>query len=141
MEKQFRKMASGKSSHSKSFYEKCYSVLRKVPKGKITTYKAIAHQLHSKAYRAVGTAMNKNPYGYSTVSSEAVRNRRSGFRGDSKRTSGFFLVPCHRVVNSDGNVGGFFSGTHKKIAMLKKEGITVVNGEIVDFEKYLHRFK
>jgi len=45
----------------KNFYEKCYEVLRKIPKGKVTIYKYIAKSLHSKAYRAVGTAMNKNP--------------------------------------------------------------------------------
>lgn len=111
-------MASGKFNHksnpSSSFYEKCYSVLRKVPKGKITTYRDIAHALHSKAYRAVGTAMNKNPYAPK--------------------------VPCHRVVNSNGKVGGFFSGTHKKVAMLKKEAIKISNGKIVDFEKKLYKF-
>jgi methylated-DNA-[protein]-cysteine S-methyltransferase len=44
------------------FYEKIYAKLRQVPKGKVTTYKALAHAVNSKAYRAVGTAMNKNPY-------------------------------------------------------------------------------
>ncbi|MDP3966627.1 MAG: MGMT family protein, partial [archaeon] len=44
-----------------NFHEKCYKILKKVPKGKVTTYKDIAKALHSKAYRAVGTAMNKNP--------------------------------------------------------------------------------
>ena len=97
----------------KLFYEKCYDILRKVPKGKVTTYKAIAKALNSKAYRAVGTAMNKNPYAPQ--------------------------VACHRVVNSDGKVGGFFSGTKKKIAMLKKEGIPIKKGKVQDFEKYLHK--
>jgi len=102
------------------FQEKCYAVLRKVSRGKVTTYKEIAKALNSKAYRAVGTAMNKNPYAH-TISPEAIRNRRSVFRGDSKRNSGFFLVPCHRVINSNGDVGGFFSGTDKKIKLLKKK--------------------
>ena len=43
-----------------SFNEKCYKILRKVPKGKVTTYGEIARKLNSKAYRAVGNAMNKN---------------------------------------------------------------------------------
>lgn len=117
-----------------SFYDKCYVVLKKVPRGKVTTYKGIAKALHSKAYRAVGTAMNKNPYGY-PISSEAIRNRRSVLRGDSKRTSGSFLVACHRVINSDGSIGGFAFGVKKKIEMLKKEGVVIVNGKI-DLKKY-----
>lgn len=96
----------------KSFTEKCYSVLKKVPSGKVTTYKEIAFALKSKGYRAVGNAMNKNPY--------------------SPR------VPCHRVVKSDGKVGGFFSGQKKKIEMLKKEGVEIINGKI-DLRKYLYK--
>ncbi|MEK6840792.1 MAG: MGMT family protein [Nanoarchaeota archaeon] len=96
-----------------SFNKKCYEVLKKVPRGKVVTYKEIARVLRSRAYRAVGSAMNKNPY--------------------SPR------VPCHRVVCSNGEVGGFASGTRKKIFMLRREGIKIVNGKI-DLEKYLHRF-
>ena len=43
------------------FNEKCYELLKKIPKGKVTTYKEIAKALKTKAYRAVGNAMNKNP--------------------------------------------------------------------------------
>ncbi|MCL5729987.1 MAG: MGMT family protein [Candidatus Pacearchaeota archaeon] len=96
------------------FYQKVYSLLRKVPRGRITTYRDLAHAAHSKAYRAVGTAMNKNPYAPE--------------------------VPCHRVINSDGRVGGYASGTKKKIEMLKREGIPIKNGKVVNFEKYLHKF-
>jgi len=97
----------------KSFNERCYKILRKVPKGKVTTYKEIARALRSKAYRAVGNAMNKNPY-----SPE---------------------VPCHRVIKSNGEVGGFASGVKKKIRLLKKEGIEIKRGKI-DFKKYLYKF-
>jgi len=45
----------------KSFNEKCYTLLKKVPKGKIVTYKQIANKMNSKAYRVVENAMNKNP--------------------------------------------------------------------------------
>ena len=95
-----------------NFQEKCYKVLKTVPKGKITTYKEIAKALNSKAYRAVGTAMNKNPYAPK--------------------------VPCHRVINSNGNVGNFASGTKNKIKLLKKEGIEIKNDKI-DLNKYLFR--
>ena len=97
----------------KNFNERCYLILRKVPKGKVTTYKEIAKSLNSKAYRAVGNAMNKNPYAPK--------------------------VPCHRVVKSDGKVGGFASGTKKKIKMLKEEGIEISNNKI-SLKKYLYKF-
>lgn len=100
-----------------NFSERCYKILRKVPRGKVTTYSEIARSLKSKAYRAVGNAMNKNPTSGSSTGK----------------------VPCHRVVKSNGEVGGFASGTRKKISMLKKEGIKIVKGKI-DFNKYLHRF-
>ena len=96
-----------------SFFEKCYSLLRKVPKGKVTTYKELAQALHTRAYRAVGNAMNKNPYAPH--------------------------VPCHRVVASDGKLGGYAFGLKKKIEMLRKEGVNVKNDKIVDFEKVLFR--
>ncbi|MEK6897405.1 MAG: MGMT family protein [Nanoarchaeota archaeon] len=96
-----------------SFSQKCYKLLRKVPRGKVTTYKEVARVLKTKAYRAVGNAMNKNPYAPG--------------------------VACHRVVKSSGEVGGFASGTRKKISMLRKEGIKIVNGKI-DLKKYLYKF-
>jgi methylated-DNA-[protein]-cysteine S-methyltransferase len=46
----------------KTFAEKAYDLLRKVPKGRVTTYREIAHALNSKAYRGVGQAMKNNPY-------------------------------------------------------------------------------
>ena len=97
----------------KTFNERCYDILRRVPKGKVTTYSELARALKSKAYRAVGNAMNKNPYSPK--------------------------VPCHRVVKSNGDIGGFASGTKKKISMLKKEGIKVKKGK-VDLKKYLYKF-
>ena len=98
----------------KSFNERCYAVLVKVPKGKVTTYKEIAKKLNSKAYRAVGNAMNKNPYAPK--------------------------VPCHRVVNSNGNIGGFASGVKNKIEMLRKEGVEVNKKNKIDLKKYLYKF-
>jgi len=93
---------------NKSFSERCYRILRKVPKGKVTTYKALAERLNTKAYR-VGNAMNRNPYAPK--------------------------VPCHRVINSSGELGGFASGIKNKIKLLKKEGIQIKNNKI-DLRKY-----
>lgn len=83
----------------KSFSAKCYSKLKKVPAGKIITYKALAHAINSKAYRAVRTAMNKNPFAPN--------------------------VPCHRVVNFDGKVGGFASGVKNKIKINSKTNFLI----------------
>jgi len=49
---------------SSTFNEKCYSLIKKIPKGKITTYKCIAKALGTKAYKAVGNAMHNNPLLY-----------------------------------------------------------------------------
>lgn len=92
-----------------SFNERCYKILKRVPKGKVTTYKALARNLNTKAYRAVGNAMNKNPYAPK--------------------------VPCHRVINVSGELGGFASGLKNKITLLKKEGIEIKNNKI-DLNKY-----
>ena len=100
-----------------SFNEKCYKILRKVPKGKVTTYGEIARKLNSKAYRAVGNAMNKNPQGF-------LNNGN---------------VPCHRVVGSDGKLVGFAHGLKKKEEMLKREGIEIKNGKI-DLKKFGFKF-
>jgi methylated-DNA-[protein]-cysteine S-methyltransferase len=97
-----------------SFSTKCYLKLKEVPPGKVTTYKDLAHSINSKAYRAIGTAMNKNPFAPK--------------------------VPCHRVVNSNGKVGGFASGTKNKIKILEKEGIKIKDGKIQNFKKVLYKF-
>jgi methylated-DNA-[protein]-cysteine S-methyltransferase len=99
----------------KSFAEKCYDAIRKVPMGKVTTYKYVAHFIGSYAYRAVGTAMKNNP-------DPSIK------------------VPCHRVVNSNGNVGGYVLGGKLKEEMLIREGVKIKNGKIVNFGDVLYRF-
>jgi len=96
------------------FNEKVLKLTKRIPKGRITTYKIIAEKLNTCAYRAVGTALhnNKKP----------------------------IIIPCHRVVNSDGFVGGYGKGIKKKIELLKKEGIKIKSKKIEDFEKVLFRF-
>ena len=86
------------------FNEKCYSLLKKIPRGKVVTYKQIALELGSRGYRAVGNALNKN--------------------------KNLIKIPCHRVVRNNGNVGGYALGQEKKIKLLQKEGVEVVNGKI-----------
>lgn len=97
------------------FQQKVYDLCRKIPHGKVTTYREIGNALggRGQVYRAIGVALNKNPFAPE--------------------------VPCHRVVNSDGFVGGFARGTKKKIELLQKEGIEVNAGKIA-LKKFLFRF-
>lgn len=92
----------------------CYNLLNQIPQGKVTTYKEIANKLNSKAYRAVGTLIGKNP--------NAPK------------------VPCHRVVTSSGILGGYAFGLDKKIALLKNEGVKVQNGKIENFKNIIYKF-
>ena len=79
-----------------SFTEKVYKIVIKIPKGKVLTYKEVAHLAgNEKASRAVGNILHKNY--------------------DPK-------IPCHRVIRSDGKLGGYNRGVIKKKAILHKEG-------------------
>ncbi len=99
-----------------NFNQKVLQLTKRIPKGKISTYKEIAKKLGTKSYRAVGQALKKNPYAPN--------------------------VPCHRVVTSDGSLGGYDGkmNSPKKINLLKKEGIMMKNNKIIDFKKFLFRF-
>lgn len=96
-----------------NFKESCYKNLKKVPKGKVITYKILAESLNTKAYRAVGTAMKNNPYAPN--------------------------VPCHRVIKSNGEVGEFVNGKKEKIRLLKSEGVEITQGK-VNLKKYQFKF-
>jgi methylated-DNA-[protein]-cysteine S-methyltransferase len=100
-----------------TFNSRIYALLKKVPAGKVTTYKSLALAMKTKAYRAVGNAMNKNPHSF-------LQN------GD---------VPCHRVINSSGSLGGFVSGLNDKISLLKKEGVEIKDNKI-DLKKFEYKF-
>ena len=79
-----------------TFKEKVYSVVKTIPRGKVLTYKEVARRVGSaRAYRAVGNVLNKNV--------------------DPK-------VPCHRVIRSDGKIGGYRGGNTSKVKILKMEG-------------------
>lgn len=81
----------------KSFTDRVYDVVRRIPRGKTMTYGQVAAAIGQPgAARAVGNALNKNR--------------------DTKN------IPCHRVIRSDGSTGGYAFGAKKKIAILKKEG-------------------
>lgn len=97
-----------------SFSEDCYKLLRKIPKGKVTTYKILAEKLGSKGYRAIGQIVGANR--------------------DIPKT------PCHRVVKSNGEIGGYAFGVENKIAILASEGVKISDGKVINFEKILYKF-
>ena len=97
-----------------SFTQRVYGLVKQIPEGYVSTYGNIAESLGTKAYRAVGNAMNKNPH--------APR------------------VPCHRVISSNGDIGGFSSGTKNKIKILRKEGVEVKDNRI-DLKRYFFKLR
>jgi methylated-DNA-[protein]-cysteine S-methyltransferase len=99
-----REILAGKIADGMNFNQKVWAVCTAVPRGKVTTYAAIAKKLGTQAYRAVGNALNKNPYHPS--------------------------VPCHRVVGSDGSLTGFAAGVDKKKRLLQSEGVPFKKGKV-----------
>lgn len=90
---------------SSEFQKRVYKIVKKIPAGKVLTYKRIALKLGCAGLaRAVGNALNKN------------KNQK---------------VPCHRVVRSNGEAGDYAYGTRKKILILKEEGAMIKNGKVV----------
>jgi methylated-DNA-[protein]-cysteine S-methyltransferase len=88
-----------------------YYLVYDIPSGKVVTYGQLATLLgNSRAARGIGKVLNQNPRP--------------------------IIVPCHRVVCSDGHVGGYMYGKNRKVSLLLKEGIPIDNDKIKDFEKY-----
>lgn len=83
--------------HYPKFYQQVWLACLQIPPGEIRTYKWIAEKIsHPKAYRCVGRALNSNPLAP--------------------------VIPCHRVIRSNGTLGGYKYGIKKKISLLTKEG-------------------
>jgi O-6-methylguanine DNA methyltransferase len=84
-----------KNLNKLTFSEKVFDVVKKIPKGKTLTYKEVAKKAGVlKAYRAVGNILNKN---YNSN------------------------IHCHRVIRSDGKLGGYNRGLKEKMRILKEE--------------------
>ena len=95
--------------------KRIYEAVKKIPKGCVATYAQVAEAAGDKKMaRAVGNALHKNP--------------------DPT------TIPCHRVVNSKGQLAGNFAfgGAKKQAEILESEGIEVNNG-VVDLTKYQWR--
>ncbi|MBD3229354.1 MAG: methylated-DNA--[protein]-cysteine S-methyltransferase [Candidatus Lokiarchaeota archaeon] len=93
------------------FEKKVFKITQRIPKGQVATYGQIARIMGNKYYaRAVGNALNKNAYP--------------------------ITIPCHRVIKSNGEIGGFASGSEKKIELLKMENIPIKDN-LINLSKYL----
>jgi methylated-DNA-[protein]-cysteine S-methyltransferase len=101
------------SARMASFSEKVWNVTRRIPAGRVATYSDVAACLGTRGCRAVGNALHRNPYAP--------------------------VVPCHRVVGSDGKLTGYAGGLAAKRRMLEEEGVRVVSDR-VDLAAYRWRF-
>lgn len=96
-----------------AFRKHVWQMLRRIPYGRLTTYKTLANMLAeasgqpSMSAQAVGGAVGHNPI--------------------------VLIIPCHRVVGSDGNMTGYAAGTDKKQALLALEGSAWPASNISDF--------
>ena len=99
--------------HDKTNFERDVLVTTfKIPLGKISTYKRIAEKIgRPHAYRAVGNALHKNPLAP--------------------------IVPCHRVIRSDGRFGGDLEDADGRMRLLKTEGIPIENFRVKNPGKFL----
>ena len=96
------------------FQQRAYDATRKIPRGKVSTYKLIAKAIGCKSSRAVGQALRRNPFAP--------------------------VVPCHRVIRSDLTIGGFGGKTagpniRRKIALLKNEGVRFEGDRLAESDR------
>jgi len=98
-----------------NFENKLQKLLIQIPKGKVVTYKGLAHAMGTRGYRFVGQLLHKNP-----------------------RPNKY---PCYKIVKSDGSLGGYAKGADEKIRRLKRDGVEVKNNKIVDFKNVLYKFR
>jgi methylated-DNA-[protein]-cysteine S-methyltransferase len=96
------------------FQQTVYDALKKVPKGKVTTYKLLAITIKCNSSQAVGQALKVNPFAPH--------------------------VPCHRVIKSDLTIGGFSGKTtgrliKKKLKLLEEEGVKFSGNKLADTSK------
>lgn len=86
------------------FEKAVYCAVLQIPFGRTRSYKWVARKIGKpRSSRAVGNALNKNPY--------------------------VPIVPCHRVIASDGSPGGYSQGLRKKIELLEKERKYIINDQ------------
>lgn len=81
------------------YQRKVWLETKRIPFGKTKTYKSLAERLNHKGYRSIGQALSRNPTA--------------------------IVIPCHRVLSSDGSLGGFSAGLELKEYLLHLEGVSV----------------
>jgi methylated-DNA-[protein]-cysteine S-methyltransferase len=92
-------------SYKSEFERAVYVTTFRIPRGKVCTYKKIAELIgRPKAYRAVANTLHKNPL--------------------------HPVVPCHRVVRSDGAFGGEKRGAERRRKLVEEEGVPIVDGKV-----------
>ena len=99
-------------THLTAFQKKVLELTKKIPQGKVATYGLLAKLLGDVSLsRAVGNALHINPFP--------------------------IVIPCHRVVKSNGHVGGFAKGVDAKVKLLKEEKVVIDKNNHIDIKKYL----
>ena len=105
------------------FRQRVYEALRRVPRGRVTTYKLLGEAIGCASSQAIGQALRHNPYAPE--------------------------VPCHRVIRTDLTLGGFSGKTEgkairRKLDLLREEGVEFVSGRLKDPSKIypfsIHKF-
>ena len=112
------KTSQSKQGEPSIFAQRVYALCRQIPQGKVTTYKELARAAGCNSPRAIGQALRCNPYAPT--------------------------VPCHRVVASDGSLGGFKGATagltiQEKITLLRQEKVPF-QGAGINLDKALFVF-
>lgn len=82
-------------SAASPFQKKVWAITRKIPYGSTRSYKAVAETMGHKGYRSIGRALHDNPW--------------------------LIIIPCHRVIRTDGKLGGFGAGLNVKQYLLDLE--------------------
>jgi methylated-DNA-[protein]-cysteine S-methyltransferase len=89
-----------------TFQKKVLDFVKKIPKGKVVTYGEVARAIgHPRSARAVGNALHNNPWP--------------------------IIIPCHRVVKENGEIGGYVDGKNKKLKFLREEGVLIKKGKCI----------
>lgn len=97
------------------FQKKVYMALLEIPRGKVTTYKVLGEHIGCRSAQAIGQALKRNPFAPE--------------------------VPCHRVIKSNFNIGGYVGQVggeevQRKRSLLKDEGVNFDDSNnLIDSEK------
>lgn len=110
----FKSMVQKDTETVTDFQERVYAAVKRIPQGKVTTYKLLAKEIGCKSSQAVGQALKRNPFAP--------------------------MVPCHRVIFSNLSIGGFAGQVHgdaitRKKMLLKQEGVLFDNDKLCNIDQ------